>query len=104
MTISQSSCGSAPGADGVSPPAEDELLHLMHGPTGSPTTCGGCGEEIVQMPKGHYRTTSKDYTRDRLVCEKAQDRKHRPETTPTSHTRQRCEGDSGWEPPTGGPA
>lgn len=104
MTMSQSSCGSALEADGAPPPADDDLLHLMHGPTGSPTTCGGCGEEIVQMPKGHYRTTSKDYTRDRLVCEKAQDRKHRPETTPTSHIPVQRGRGSGWESLTGGQA
>lgn len=58
--------------------AEAELLYLMHGPTGAPTTCGDCREEIVRMPRGHYRTTGGDHTRDRLVCGEAEDGAHRP--------------------------
>lgn len=60
------------------PDAGEELLHLVHGPTGAPTICGACREDIVRMPAGHYRSTSSDHTRDRLVCGEAKDGTHRP--------------------------
>jgi hypothetical protein len=59
------------------PIAEDETLRrLMRDPVGASESCVFCREPIVQMPAGHYRTDTRDLSKDRVRCRKAPDGRH----------------------------